>query len=262
MKILLSINYKIFDESPDTLIKKIDGIKEISGFEVHIDMNNGYERDYLRRLAHLCNEKDLILQIHSSITEDDEIIPHIDYYHEIETIYNKPINMVNHPLGSDNIYLAQEKTNILFSKILNYIYEHCYRINVSIENLNSMRGIMRLSKDYLIPILSNNQDLFFTYDIGHEIMEYGKLVDLNDLFIERIVNVHIHTFEAEEEHLPIKEDSPNKLMWVKAINYLRQIGYDGAITLEYDMNKIGNNFDEKIDGFIEEAKFMYQYIGG
>ena len=262
MKLLLSINNKIFDQTPDTLIKRIEDVKEISGFEVYIDMTKDSEREYLRRLAHLCNERNLVLQIHACLINNDEIEDHINYYYEIETIYNKPINVVNHPLESDNIYLAQEKTNIFFSKILNYIYEHKYRINLSIENINSMRHRMRLSKDYLIPILSNNQDSFFTYDVGHEIMEYGNLVDLSEIFIDRIINVHLHTFTAEQEHLPIKKDSPNKLMWVKAINYLREIGYDGVITLEYDMNKIGNNFDEKINGFIEEAKFMYQYIGG
>lgn len=261
MKILLAINKKIFDQTPETLIKKIEGIKEISGFEIYIDAYNESEKEYLRRLVHLCNKKNLILQIHAGLRHDVDIEPHFDFYHEIEIIYGKPINIVNHPLESDNLYLAQEKTNVFFSKMLNYIYEKRYRINLSIENLNSVRNLIRLSKEYLIPVLSNNQDLYFTYDIGHEIVEYGKLIDLNNLFIERLINIHLHTFSVEDDHLPITKNSSNKLMWVKAINYLRQIGYDGNVVLEYDLNIIGNNFDEKIDGFIEEAKFMYQYIG-
>ena len=124
MKLLLAINHKIFDQSPDYLVKKIESVKEISGFEVYIDMTNNLEKDYLTRLAHLCNEKNLILQIHSGLMHDNEIKEYFDYYHEIEKIYGKPINMVNHPLQSDNIYLAQEKTNIFFSKMLNYIYEN------------------------------------------------------------------------------------------------------------------------------------------
>lgn len=262
MNILLALNYKLFETQPDILVKKIENIKEISGFEIFIDINKKIEKDYLSRMAYLCKEKNLILQIHSSITIDEEINEHLDFYNEISKIYDKPINIVNHPFKSDSIYIAQEKTNILFSKILNYIYEKQYRLNYSIENLNSEQGDMRLSKKYLIPILSNNQDLYFTYDIGHEIMEYGEIVDLREIFIDRLINIHLHTFDYLNEHKPITKNDVYKSKWVKAINYLKQIGYNGNIVLEYDVNLLGTNFDEKINNYIEAAKFMYQYAGG
>ena len=63
-----------------------------------------------------------------------------------------------------------------------------------------------------------------------------------------MVNIHLHTFDAYENHLPIFENDPNKLRWLKALTYLKLINYRGPICLEYDYNVIpGLQFEEKVN---------------
>jgi len=263
MKILLGLNFDFFDESPDKLIKKIKETKNnISGFEIYMNVEKEEKKEYLIRLAKLCNEKKLLLQIHSIINNTSDIKKHVDFYNEISKIYNSTINIVNHSVESNNIYMAQEETNTLFSEILNYIFINKYNLKLSIENLNSVKNKVRLSKDYIMPILYNNQDLYFTYNIGHELMDYGQIVNLKPIFVERLSNVQFYNYDYNSNHKIATTNDDNKLKWVKALNYLKQIGYKNTIVLEYSAFYLGKNFDERITNYIKSAEFIYEYIGG
>lgn len=173
---------------------------------------------------------------------------------------DKNIDIVFHPLSCDTIDESIKETDIYFSKILNYVYENNYKINISLENLNSMIDCVRLSKDYLTSVLYNNMDLYFTYDIGHEIMEYGKLIDLDNVFIERLRNVHFHTFNNAFDHLAVDYHEYNKDGWVKALLYLKSLDFNGNLVLEYDFYTLGNSYDERFNNYLNCAKLIYNYL--
>lgn len=257
MELLLYIDNKILGISPDNLINNIlsTGIK---GFEVSFDIFSYIEANYLKRLAELCKKNKLKLQVHAHI--HDNIEKQLDFYQEVSIIYGNNINIVNHPVSSENIYLAQEQTNILFSKILNYIYIKQYNLLISIENLSSRVNTIRLSKKLLLPILSNNEDLYFTYNIGNEIKDYGKIIDLQKLFIERLNNVHIYTFDLKSNHKAITKNDPIKMNIIKGLTYLKQNDYNGTLVLDYDFSLFGDNNEQRLKEYIESAKFILEYI--
>ena len=256
MNIVLYLDTKSFGISPDDLVKRIKKT-HIKGFEVSIDVYNEEEKNYLRRLATLCKDNDLILILHAHIVEDIE--SQLDFYGEIANIYGK-INAFNHPISSDNIYLSQEKTNILFSKIINYIELKKYDISFGIENLSSRKGTVRLSKDMLLPILSNNEKLNFTYNLGNEFRDFGKITNVNPLFIKRLNIVHIYSFDYKNIHKAITKKDPNKVNIVKGLTYLKQILYVGPIVLDYDFDLLGLTTEEKLDNYITNAESIYEYI--
>lgn len=264
MKILLSLNFKLMDYTAYDLIKLIekeDSKKIISGFEVCVDIENEERKKYVNELAILCKQNNLILQFHGdSSYELEKQKKYMDFLNNISNIVGKRINVVLHPHSEDTIEESIEKSNIYFSEILNYIYENNYNISISIENLNSMIDENRLSKGYLKSILANNMELNFTYDLGHEIVEYGEVTNLDTILLERLTNVHIHTFYNIDDHLPIKENDFNKEKWVKAIQYLNYINYDKTIVLEYDVYTLGESFEERVFNYIKCAEFISEYI--
>lgn len=265
MKILLSLNNKFYSELPLNFIKFLeenDKCKTVAGFEVVVDINNEEEKNYIKNLSFICKQNNYHLQFHGnsdySINNQKK---YIDFVNEIGEFLDRKMYIVLHPQTANTIEEEIKLTNLYFSEILNYIYEMQYNIEISVENLNSTTDIIRLSKDYLKPILSNNMDLNFTYDMGHEIMEYGELIDLDTVLIDRISNIHIHTFDSKEEHKPIFENSINKDKWIKAIQYLNYINFDKTVVLEYDFYMMGEDYYERLLNYIKSAEFMYSYIG-
>lgn len=258
MNLLLYLDKNAFMIPLPDLLNKVKKCNWIKGFEVNIDFSNKEEQNYLKNLALECKKNDLILQVHAHIV--DQIIEELTFYHEISSIYGKTLNMINHPIASENIYLAQEKTNILFSKILNYIYDNKFNLTLSIENLNSRANTVRLSKKLLLPILSNNEDLYFTYNIGNELRDYGKITDIDKLFMNRINNVHIYTFDYKEIHKPIVKNDEHINSFIKALSFLKQNNYKGNLVLDYNFSLLGSNADERLNNLLENAKFISEYI--
>lgn len=259
MKILLSINYKFFEKTPNELvkfIKKIDVNHHIKGFEIYFDFENEEHINYIKNLSFLCKKEEYILQFHGNNSYSIEFQK--EYFKFLnELVDKKYIDVVLHPLDCDLIEDSVKETNMYFSKLLNIIYENKYKINLSIENLNSI-NTFRLSKDYLKSILSNNMDLQFTYDIGHETVEYGKITDLDSILIERLSNVHIHTFDKNIDHQPIGMNDHKE--WVKAIQYLNYLHFDGTLVLEYDFYTLGNDFEERMMNYIKCVEYIQNYI--
>ena len=132
---------------------------------------------------------------------------------------------------------------------------------ITLENLDDKTWAIRLDKSEMKAIIYNNEDLFFTYDIGNEIIEYGKITDVDYLLEQRMINIHLHTFDKYEKHLPIFPDDPNKLRWLKALTYLKLIDYRGAIVLEYDYGAIpGKDFREKVINTVRSAEFVDYHL--
>jgi len=259
MKILLSLNFKFMDNSPLELYNFIKDSNSIKGFEVSFDLFNELEKQYVNELIFICKQHDYILQFHGDSTLNlEEQYKYLDFINEISNELNKRMDIVLHPISGDNFDECVTKTNEYFSNVLNYIYTNSYKINISIENLNTeTTENIRLSKDYLLPILSNNIDLNFTYDVGHEIFEYGNLTDLNPVLIERLTNIHFHTFNNYEDHKAIIKNESN---WIKAIQYLKLIKFDSTLVLEYDFYTLGETYEERMNNYIECAEYISEYL--
>ena len=259
MKILLSLNFKFMEYTSLELYNLIKNSNSIKGFEISFDLNKKEEQQYVNELVFICKQHDYILQFHGDSTLTlEEQYKYLDFINDISNELNKRIDIVLHPISGNNFDECVSKTNEYFSNVLNYIYTNSYKINISIENLNtSIPEKIRLSKDYLLPILSNNIDLNFTYDVGHEICEYGNLTDLNPVLLERLTNIHIHTFDPYDDHRPIIKSNLN---WVKAIQYLKFINFNNTLVLEYNFYALGDNYDERMINYIECAEYINEYL--
>ena len=258
MNLLLYLDKNAFGIKIPDLLDKVKKSKWIKGFEINIEFTNEEEQKYLKDLAITCKKNNLILEVHAHIVDSME--DELNFYGEVASIYGKTLNMVNHPIASDNIYLAQEKTNILLSKILNYIYNKKLDLTLSVENLSSRANTVRLSKKLLLPILSNNEYLYFTYNVGNELRDYGKITDLVQLFIDRMNSVHIYTFDYKDIHKPVVKSDEHMPDFIKALSFLKQCNYKGNLVLDYDFTLLGKSDNERLEKLIENAKFISEYI--
>ena len=258
MKLLLYLDKQIFFKKPDELIKEILKHPFIKGIEVSIDIDNNDEKEYLKKLASLCNEKKLILQIHAHIIDD--VKKQLDFYNEVAVLYNNNLNILNHPLESDNIYLAQEKTNTLFVRIISYIKEQKYNITFSVENLSARANTVRLSKDLLLPILNNNEKLHFTYNIGNEIRDYGKVININEVFLKHLNNVHIYSYDFKNIHKAVVLEDEHFKEIIRVLNYLKQNGYTDPLVLDYDFALLGSNDEERLTNYFKSAEIINKNI--
>ena len=125
----------------------------------------------------------------------------------------------------------------------------------TLENLNDACNQDRLNKEDITPIVCNNESLFFTYDIGHEIIENGNITDLNEFMIPLISNVHIHTYNSKYkdgyDHKPINQGDEHWNKCLKGIYFLKNNHYDGNIVFEYDLYQcFGDNIEEKIKSYL------------
>lgn len=261
MNLMLSINKKFYDVTPVELIniiKENDKKNIVAGFEFCLTDLNEKNLAYALELNYLCKLNNYLFQIHGNC--DLNMGDQFKMMDFISTLSDNKIKVVLHSLSGDNIEEEIKNSNLYFSELLNYIYEKHYKIEISIENLNSPIEL-RLNKGLILAILSNNEDLYFTYDVGHEIAEYGNITDLDQIMINKLCNIHIHTFKNVNDHLPISIDEENKLKWVKALQYLKFIKYDKTLVLEYDIYQInGETLKEKIENYIEEVYFINEYI--
>jgi adenylate kinase family enzyme len=171
---------------------------------------------------------------------------------EVSKILGYTIDIVFHSKISININKSLENSICIFTQIFDYITNNNLNIRVSIENLNSIMNIIRLDKQKIIPILKEFDDLMFTYDIGHELIEKGNIIDLDQICIDRLINIHIHTFKKGLDHQFIYKDDKNYKKIEKAFNYLKKLNYNGYYVFEYDLYKAkGKNVKDKINYYIK-----------
>ena len=147
------------------------------------------------------------------------------------------------------------------TELTEYIAENKYNeyIELSLENLNDFEKIKRLKKENLTDILNENQDIKFTYDIGHEMMDdMIKKDKLNEILAERLNNVHIHTKGELEDHYPIIEKTEKHTKQVlEKTKQLIESGYNGDIVMEYAIDYIdGKNLKEKLICYINCTKIV------
>lgn len=263
MKLLMSINYKFMEKSPKELLDIINYRKSnLGGFEVCINSNLESEIKYLKDLAFEAKQNGLILQMHGNIYNSDDFnYKYLDIIDEVSHIMDSNINIVYHSVFKDSKEESVLTSIRFMGSMQDYIISKGYSITLSIENLNDLRNQDRLNKEDLIPILEKLPDLKFTYDIGHELIEYGKIVDLGEILLNRINNVHIHTFHNTYDHQILTDNDVHKEQWIKGITYLKLINYNETMVLEYDLYAFQyNTFEEKIIGYVESIDRIAEYF--
>lgn len=196
------------DFSPKELVELIKyNSLYIEGVEISINYFDDFERKYLENLALECSKNNLIFQVHGNSGLD--MNTQIEYMKFLENISNQlgyKINVVLHPFTSEDHNKCINDTITYTNELIENIDNN--KITISLENLNDTNYLEdRLNKEEITPIVANNELLFMTYDIGHEIIDYGKITDLNENLIPLISNVHIHTFNNDYDqgydHKPI-----------------------------------------------------------
>lgn len=257
MKILLSLNYKFFNLEPDKLIeliKKYDEENLISGFE--IATNSKKDELYVLKLAKIALKNEYIVNLHSPSFENiEDAKKYLDFAVKISKIMQRKTNIVYHPINAESINESKEKTKEQIKEIMKYVEENnCYdNIELSIENLNDINGIKRLKKEDLIEILETQKSLKFTYDIGHEVIDGIKTEKLLNILDEKLNNIHIHTYQKNLDHYPIK--NMNEQETIKKL--LEKYGDNKTVVLEYAIDYVdGENFETKFKNYIEGSKIL------
>lgn len=256
MKSLISINSKFMDISPKRIVELIKEYKYTEGIEACFDYENEAEMKYLYDLIYEMKKSDLILQIHadSKLPLDKQIL----YMKELEKYSDTlgyPIIVTIHTvydpdkdtsLNKSILYLGELVKNIDNSKII-----------IGLENLNDSKGLDRLEKEYIRPMILNDEKIYFTYDIGHELFDYGNIINVDKYLIEDLVNIHLHTHHATKDHQPIYE---NDTYWndiMKGLIFLINNKYSGNIVYEYDLyDCIGEAKEEKIRDYLKSIDLV------
>lgn len=122
-----------------------------------------------------------------------------------------------------------------------------------------------MDKTDITPIIANNEDIFLTYDIGHEIVEYGSITSLNKAIIPLISNVHIHTtnnnYSDGFDHKPIFENDEHWNEILKGILFLKSNDYTGSIVYEYDLYTCpGSTTLDKIKSYCDSIDYVSERI--
>lgn len=261
MKSIMSINFKFFEKTPSELVSFVlNNSKYLDGFEICVNYINKYEIDYMFEIANLCKKNNLHFQVHGDSSKDlDSQMKFLESLYSIYDILEYPINVVLHPITNNNHEISEIETIEYTTYITNHIDNN--KIIITLENLNDYLDDDRLNKEDITPIICNNENLYFTYDIGHEIDEYGNITDLNPEMIPLIRNIHLHTkttnYDDGFDHDIIREDDPKWKEILKGLLFLKNNHYDGTIVFEYNIYKCyGDTLDEKIKDYLNSIDFV------
>lgn len=262
MKELMSVNYKFMEFTPHDLVTIMKtNSKHAKGFEIHINYDNKDELNYLIELAHECQKENLIFEVHGNSGMNlDKQIKYMHVLENISDLFPYKINVVMHPLSGND----KDESIKLTTDYMNYVIDHIdnNKVQISLENLNDMSlDIDRLNKDDIKNIVCNNENLYMTYDIGHEIIDGGNITDLDTNLIPLISNVHLHTYSYDYDlgfdHKPIFEDDEHWNQILKGILFLINNKYDGRVVFEYDVLACkGNTLEEKIISYLNSMDFV------
>lgn len=265
MKPLISINKKFMDYNPTELNQIVlNNSNYIEGYEIYIDYNNQEERKYLEELAFICHKEKKHFQVHGNSNLPLETqIEYIKYLENISDYLGYKINIVLHSISAATTEESIKLTTDYLNSITDAIDEN--KIIISLENLNDSGNIDRLDKNDITPIVANNEKVYLTYDIGHEIADYSNILTLNSEIIPLISNVHIHTFNnffsEGYDHKPIFKNDEHWNEIIKGILFLKRNDYTGSIVFEYDLNTCpGNTTKERIISYCSSIDYVAERI--
>ena len=267
MKSIIAINKKFMSLNPTELNEIVTkSSKYIEGYEIYVDYTNKEELKYLDELAFICHKENLHFQVHGNSSLPLEIqIEYMKYLENIADYLGYKINIVLHSISAPTINESIKLTTDYLEALTNETDEN--KVIISLENLNDSGNIDRLDKNDITPIVANNEKVYLTYDIGHEIADYSNLLTINSEIIPLISNVHIHTFNSffseGYDHKPIFKNDEHWNEIIKGILFLKRNNYDKSIVFEYDLNTCpGNNIEERIISYCESIDYVSERIKG
>ena len=251
MKSIISINNKFMEISPKKLVELIKGSKYTKGVEIYVNIDSDFELKYLDDLVFELKNNDLILQIHGNI--ELEMNSQINYLKKIESYSDYlgyPITLTLHTIYDEDQKVSLEKTTNYMCELFEYIDSS--KFIFCIENLNDIKDLDRLNKSDIEPLVLNDERIYFTYDMGHEIADYGSITDLDIYMIDEIRNVHIHTNDGiNNDHIPIYRNDKNWDKIIKSLTFLIVNHYKYNIVYEYGLDFCsGNTVEEKIKDYL------------
>ena len=241
MNCLLSINWKFFKENPISLVDTVLAVSDVDGFEIGFDYSQPNDRNFATQFIPYVISKNLIISFHAN---HNIAMPlqkeYLDFIYSLTKNYSKKISVVYHSIYDKDKTKSLYKTREFFDEILGYIKEKKYsNIVLSIENLNELNHIKRLDKADIVPFVRSYENLYITYDIGHELYDYVlynmPYVPLEKDIIKKVSNIHIHTFADEEDHHAIMPDCKYIDFLSRELKLLYDNGYSGDIVLEYGL---------------------------
>lgn len=257
MNSLISINHKFMDVSPKRLVELINESKYVKGVEASINIDSPYELKYLDDLVYELKKNNLILQIHGDIEKD--ISKQLEFFKKLETYSDyleEPIILTMHTIYDEDKFVSLKKTIDYLSTVISNVSRD--KIVLCLENLNDISGFVRLGKDDIRNTILNDEELYFTYDIGHELYDHGNITSLDEYIIEDIRNIHIHSNDnISRDHIPIHK---NDIHWneiMKALEYLISIKYNDNIVYEYNLYWCnGDTVEEEIKDYLDSIDMV------
>ena len=262
MKSLISVNSKFMVLNPTELVNLILNSKYTKGIEIYINFENDFQQKYLNDLVFEINKNNLILQVHSDV--EIEFDKQLDYMRQLEKYSDYlgyPIIVTLHTIYDENQEESIIKTRNYIGDLINNIDNK--KILIALENLNNARGFNRLGKEEITNIILNDDRMFFTYDIGHEIANYGEITNVDNYLIEELRNVHIHSKDNQgRDHWPIYK---NDIHWneiIKALMYLVNNKYKYNIVYEYALEYCyGETTKERVIDYLNSIDFVSERYG-
>lgn len=261
---VISVNEKFHTLEPKKLVNLLIESKYTKGIEICVDPDNKFMMNYMDDLVNLCKENNILFQVHGDSSLDiDKQKDYLDLLSRYSKFFGYPINVVMHSLLSDNTEEEINKSLTYFNELIDYVDEN--KIRISVENLNDADNLIRLDKEEMLPIMMSNDKLYMTYDIGHDIADYGNITDLNPILIPKLSNVHIHStskyYKDGYDHKPIDDQSDDFEKVLKGILYLKHISYDGPIVFEYDLYQCkGDTVEEQVKSYIYSIDDTTEHI--
>ena len=257
MKSIISINNKFMDIIPKYLVEIISRYPSTNGVEVCINFNSEEERKYLDELVFELNRNNLILQIHADVTL--ELDKQIEYMKELEKysdLLGYPIVVTIHTIYDDDKEISKNKTIDYLSELISGIDTN--KIVICLENLNDSSGKDRLNKEEIKSLVLNDESIYFTYDMGHELADYGDLSHLDEYMLEDIRNIHIHTHDDQgRDHLPIYPGDEYSNNILKGLLYLEVNKYKYNIVYEYDLYECrGETTEEQLIDYLQSIDYV------
>lgn len=258
MKSLISINYKFMSISPKELVSLILESKYTKGIEAYININDEKEMKYLDSLTYELKRNNLILQIHGNIQIDlDKQIKYLKILEQYSSYLGYPIVFTLHTIYDKEKNTSLSKTIDYISKLLESVDSN--KIVMCLEYLNDTKEYTRLGKEEIRTTILNDEKIYFTYDIGHEIDSYRPVTNLDKYMIEDIRNIHLHSTSKGVDHKPIYKNDSNSNSIVKALTFLKINKYQYNIVYEYALEFCsGNTTKERVIDYLNSIDFVAQ----
>jgi sugar phosphate isomerase/epimerase len=213
----------------------------IEGPEGNPDLINKNKHEMLKHLQRFKQKPIAHTAYWIDLASDYDIIRHAwinEAIREIRITRRLGIDLINFHANINGMFHGENRKIVLDNliKSLREIVNQANKskITVMLENTPLSNGIHNVHEFKYI--VDNVPNLFVHLDIPHAFTSGGmrSVIDYINTFRDKIIHIHWHDNHGQkDEHLPIGEGFIDHQ---KAVNALKNIGYNGTITLEVFTN--------------------------